>query len=193
MRKFNTIQQMVDEAYGNSKDHGFHADDETPETVPFAEKIALIHSEITEAFDDFEGPDRRLIRFEDDGKPCGAASELADVVIRVFDLAGSMGLRMGPVGISFDGLMEAAKSKEPHWKFNLNASLMQVHRQASIALEMHRVGLRSMKLHVESALYELVTQVAGIAVGVGVDDFHAAMEQKMAYNRTRPVKHGKLY
>lgn len=74
------IRKLQNEAYKTARQHGFIE-------ATFAQRIALIHSELSEALEwyresgDFEGT------FED-SKPVGVPSELADVVIRVLDLCG---------------------------------------------------------------------------------------------------------
>tara|TARA_A100001037_G_scaffold298504_1_gene322349 strand:+ start:204 stop:527 length:324 start_codon:yes stop_codon:yes gene_type:complete len=51
------------------------------------EMIALIHSELSEALEEFRVNDNLNIRYEN-GKPEGFVVELADVLIRIFDLSG---------------------------------------------------------------------------------------------------------
>jgi NTP pyrophosphatase (non-canonical NTP hydrolase) len=61
----------------------------------FGDKIALIHSELSEALEDYRlmkpGDDFTVIHFEG-SKPVGLASELADIVIRLFDLTEALGI-----------------------------------------------------------------------------------------------------
>lgn len=54
------------------------------------EKLMLIVSECSEALEDFR--DGRMNSYVQDGKPCGFPSELADVVIRVLDLAQALSI-----------------------------------------------------------------------------------------------------
>jgi NTP pyrophosphatase (non-canonical NTP hydrolase) len=100
-----TITRMENEAWRTSEDHGFH--DVTLEGWPtnivkhyLSSKIALIHSEASEALEDLRGGNHAaklsaiLIETEDDenpGKPYGFLVELADIVIRCGDLAGIVG------------------------------------------------------------------------------------------------------
>ncbi len=61
------------------------------------EKLALVHSEVTEAVDAaLEGRIEGL----DDGKPEGLAYELADIIIRCFQLAGMLGIDLGAAVIT---------------------------------------------------------------------------------------------
>lgn len=54
-------------------------------------KLALIHSEVSEALEDAR-TGKMVTGYEPNGKPVGFASELADVVIRCMDLASAMGI-----------------------------------------------------------------------------------------------------
>jgi NTP pyrophosphatase (non-canonical NTP hydrolase) len=83
-----SLAEVAQECWQVAEDHGFHG------PVPphgqkrtFGDSCALVHSEVSEAFEawrkhgemaDYAGPD---------GKPEGPAAELADVVIRCFDAA----------------------------------------------------------------------------------------------------------
>ena len=79
----NTIKGLVYEAHNNSVKHGWWDGDNR--NIP--EKIALIHSEASEALEDYRNGDMRL-EVDQNGKPVGFPSELADIVIRVADLCG---------------------------------------------------------------------------------------------------------
>lgn len=60
-------------------------------TRSFVECLGLVDSEVAEAIEDYRvnGLDpEKFLYLDENGKPCGIASELADVLIRVADLCG---------------------------------------------------------------------------------------------------------
>lgn len=79
-----TIAELVKAAHRIATYKEFW-DDETPN---IGEKIALIHSELSEALEEVRAGHKPNEIYEVDGKPEGLPIELADAVIRIADLCG---------------------------------------------------------------------------------------------------------
>lgn len=82
----HSVNMLMDLCYGLSREAGWH---DKPREV--GTMLALIHSEVSEALEGFRKdlnddhlPNRKM-----------AEVELADAVIRIFDLAGSQGFDLG--------------------------------------------------------------------------------------------------
>lgn len=81
-----TINELVEQSYTNAKEHGWH---DEPRSV--GDLIALMHSELSEAFEEHRnGHSPTEVYFNPDkpDKPEGIPVELADCIIRIFDFCG---------------------------------------------------------------------------------------------------------
>lgn len=94
------LNEMSQEAYYNSRNHGFwgsHKQGEKLSIETIGLKLALIHSEVSEALEEARKNNlnsRTFHKLDGSEKPIGFPSELADILIRVGDLAYAMGINL---------------------------------------------------------------------------------------------------
>jgi len=99
------IDEIKDVVHLNAKNKGWHDTERS-----FGELIALCHSELSEALEEYRnGKDPDAVYFRED-KPEGIPIELADVIIRIFDMCGLYQIDIG--GAIFQKMMY--NSSRPH-------------------------------------------------------------------------------
>jgi NTP pyrophosphatase (non-canonical NTP hydrolase) len=73
------VTELMEQAHATAAEKGWH---DKPRSI--AEEIALFHSELSEALECIRnGDEPDAIWHDGNGKPCGFAVELADVLIRI--------------------------------------------------------------------------------------------------------------
>jgi NTP pyrophosphatase (non-canonical NTP hydrolase) len=93
MMDFETLQKIADACWQTAEEKGWHEGE-----LDVMEKLCLMHSEISEAVECYRLPDRDPSeRWIENGKPEGLSVELADTIIRIFDLCGSLKINIAEV------------------------------------------------------------------------------------------------
>lgn len=192
------IVELSKAAHANAVLKGWWQEERT-----MGELLALVLSEVSEALEDFRAgnePGKAWYVKDSDNdrvgyhsgyqatpeyKPCGIPSELADVCIRIFDIAGKYGYseKLGEIFRKVENLEvpipEEAVSMNASFAENLmviSGWLVDAYRSYSDEKSFYYLAL---------ALAD--TRLLSLHCGI---DLEKVIIEKMAYNATRPVRHG---
>ncbi len=151
------------------------------EVIP--EKIALVHSEISEALEDFR-VGKMVTTLREDGKPEGFGSELADVCIRWWDLLGAISKSSASGNLwTLSSDLDVPKLGRESPRFegarDVPRQLAWLHWATSQCLELFSV--------VRAGECVIATLKLGRDLGYDMDE---EIRKKQAYNRTRSYRHG---
>jgi hypothetical protein len=201
----HTIEELCKRSHMISVEKGWATNEGDPRS--FATITALNHSELSEALEEWRNnkpvdeiyyevtikdqpdvpsvvlsqenwkPARETGRYN--GKPCGIPIELADFIIRIAQHVGT--------AHTIQELMHAYRD-ESHLAMPLifDIYLADAHSATSKAYDATKTGQSSMKFHWLAASIKMTF---GFCERSGID-LWAAIDEKEAYNRTRPHKHG---
>lgn len=185
------LKKLVKEAYEIAREKGWHDTE-----VSFSDHIANIHAELSEAWEEWRNnQELNEIYYEckyiktgvcdnagdcdeckgidcKHAKPCGIPVELADVIIRVCDTLGSLGVNTNQLKTRFIGRNI----------FNFSGLINVGHIYLDKALTLKNST---------DYLYTLIIEIQAFCnCYIWKLDLEKAIELKMAYNKTRPRLHG---
>jgi hypothetical protein len=199
----HTIKALCERSHAISLEKGWVSAEGDPRS--FASIASLNHSELSEAFEEYrnnkplneiwyeietvgEGSIRcktYASQLKEDAdlsrcKPCGIPIELADFVIRVAQHVGTSGK-----SAALEELFNERISDEHYADFD--TLIAEAHLAVALAYSSKTMGEgdTAYLAHLTDALRE----VFAFCKGKGID-LWAAIDQKEAYNRTRPTRHG---
>ena len=187
------IRDLQREAHAIAREKGWWDEERT-----FGDCIALVHSELSEALEAYRKWDSvRAMREEspqyglDDPlhgkyKPVGVPSELADVVIRVADMAEHYGVDLVARIANLSLLSRPGEGLDTFgdWITACHAWLSDTFR--SYGNETRGIDLPGTWL---IGMGMLIKCIQAMAAHYGID-LDAAIEAKMEHNKTRPYRHG---
>lgn len=192
------IIELVKESFQTAREKGWWPEDElvlVDRMLP--EKVALMHSELSEALDEvLAGRLVNEVYFEHGEKPCGVPIEMADVIIRVGDYVGaheipleaaiaSLLVKEKFVPADIITLQDIVDLSEPAFKsMRFDGRIAELHSTLSKVLETWRKGVDTSEVFAQFTI-DVVTFCE--AEGIPLE---TATRQKLAFNKTRPFRHG---
>jgi NTP pyrophosphatase (non-canonical NTP hydrolase) len=176
-----TLMQMATEVEKVNREKGWYDDDRT-----FGEMIALLHSEVSEALEAYRhwglaDATRGQLLASRPEKPEGVGSEFADVLIRLLDDA----LRWG---IDIDDELAKLGPGKFLVPNSFGDQITNLHTHITYVVLAHD-DVFTLTSDVGAMMARVLVYLRQLSDFHGID-LEAEYERKLAYNRTRPYRHG---
>lgn len=175
------ISELVKEAYDTAVGRGFH---DSP--TEFGTLLALVHTEVKEVFDAQTNQD--------------TSEELADVLIRIFDLSGyfQIDLEKAFSKVYVGNEMEEIRKKihritKEEGSLEKTTYCLRLHNTICDAMETFRLKMDEKEK--KEQLAEDLMRIVDLALEIeGRNQLNvlSALYEKMEKNKKRPHKHGKI-
>lgn len=167
------LNKFAKEVHENAVKHGWWDAERS-----FGEVIALIHSELSEALEEYRnGHAPTETYYSKGGKPEGIPSELADVVIRVLDWCGHENITLNT---------KIIKNNDNFIKKMIAENYKMLPFADGIASSHSDI---SSWYNDEADIEAVISGVFCMSSFYGID-LESAMLEKHNFNKTRPYKHG---
>ena len=178
------LNNLVTESYTIAKEHGWHDEERSVSALTL-----LMQSEVAEIIEEYrkhKGPKEIWyeVHHDTDGchytttgkpgdKPCGIPVELADLVIRIADYCGKYSINLE---LNCDRSPEPAPTTDfEEWLARINYALSQAWEGTVLGTEFW-LGMATKYAFRTAKMCDI--------------DLWAVIEEKTAFNRTRPYRHG---
>lgn len=167
------MNEMIKNVHQNAIDHGFWDEDR-----PLGETFALIHSELSEALEEYRAG-RPNVWYGEGGKPEGICVELIDAAIRMMDF-------MGSLKGSFDFEFFYFYTDKQEYRKNIPVEINRFHSWLADIYEIVRGNDEN-----DYSMYMFVNGLMDYVHQLGEDPEKLLLE-KHEFNTKRPYKHGKV-
>lgn len=175
------LNQFAKEVHENAVAHGFW---EGAPNIP--EKMALIHSEWSEALEEYRAGHEAVYEGEG-GKPEGWAVELIDGCIRILDYIG--------YGYPNEYFLidDGVHAEDDLSEQNISDLVFFLHRFTTESCNVSLHNNAEWSLEVDGVkLFAVAVAVLAYVESINIDP-EALLRKKHEYNQTRPYKHGKKF
>lgn len=175
-----TVNEMITKIHSTAVEKGFW---EASQNI--GEKIALVHSELSEALEVFEEWDEKKSKKKKDFKYFHFGEELADAVIRIFDVAGYLNLEFN------EDIITGHYKEHQRSFYAIPNEIAKIHKTISKALEEYRKQDKQMDIfamHLELSCREINDLACSFNLNL-----NQSILMKMLKNKDRKKLHGKRF